>query len=438
MKGVIDQDEQTTSISGSKVVPFIDSEEQIFAISGPNVVSMYSALKLRTITKEAVQRAKTVPKTLDSARMAAQSSSDRPNTNLGDVSTHSETQTADKTTDQEISIIEPQKRERIIILFWTLMYNSTNLNYNFTTCKYENCFMTFDRSYLAQSRFVIFHMWDLSYHKKRDIPDKRWPEQRWVLFGHESPIYSDFPLYYDVEFNLTFTYKEDADFYYGYGCVSKRPVPVATESLFALSRIGQKTKLVAWVISHCEAQSLRDEYIAELSKYIPVDGYGKCTPNTNRCTPVGKGWNDMASRHSCEFVIRDTYKFFLAFENSLCNGYVTEKVWNKLKYGTVPIVLGASNYTKLLPPNSYIDVKNFTSPKALAKYLQKVDNDDELYKSYFAWRLDYEFKCAPSSCIICDYLNNQNETKVLRNVETWWKDCMDPKDYFRGVADMII
>lgn len=55
------------------------------------------------------------------------------------------------------------------------------------------------------------------------------------------------------------------------------------------------------------------------------------------------------------------YKFYLSFENSLCDDYVTEKFYNALLYNTVPIVFGGANYSKLAPKNSYIDVRNFTS-----------------------------------------------------------------------------
>lgn len=55
------------------------------------------------------------------------------------------------------------------------------------------------------------------------------------------------------------------------------------------------------------------------------------------------------------------YKFYLAFENSVCRDYATEKFYNALLYNTVPIVYGGADYAKLAPRQSYIDVRNFTS-----------------------------------------------------------------------------
>ena len=425
-----DEGEQTVSnVPKLKIVDTLRSRDQLD--SGLDEISKSSGTQPESIVKDkniGVSGARVIPKfgNSDNSKDNSKTLLDLLNDRLVNFKPKNVT---------EIPITKPQQSKKVIILFWSLVYNKTR-TYDFKICKFKNCVATFNRSLLAESSAVVFHMWDLARHKKRDIPNRRWPNQRWVLYGHESAANVDFPLYYDVKFNLTFTYKDDADLFFGYGCFSKRPVPLLAKNA-ELSNIGKKTRLVAWVISHCNASSLRDQYIAELSKYIPVDGYGRCA-NNSRCTEVGDGWHDQTSRQSCELVIRDNYKFYLAFENSICNGYATEKVWNKLKFGTVPIVMGGSNYTKILPPNSFIDVRNFSSPQALAKYIQKVDSDDSLYNSYFAWQRNYQIKCEPFKCNLCNYLNTHKEKKVLQNVEKWWKDCTNPKDYYRGVADMII
>ena len=62
-----------------------------------------------------------------------------------------------------------------------------------------------------------------------------------------------------------------------------------------------------------------------------------------------------------ETVERD-YKFYLAFENSLCRDYATEKFYNPLLFSTVPVVYGEADYKAIgAPNNSYIDVRSFAS-----------------------------------------------------------------------------
>lgn len=37
------------------------------------------------------------------------------------------------------------------------------------------------------------------------------------------------------------------------------------------------------------------------------------------------------------------YKFVIAYENSVCTDYITEKIWRPLALGIVPIYFGAPN-----------------------------------------------------------------------------------------------
>lgn len=47
----------------------------------------------------------------------------------------------------------------------------------------------------------------------------------------------------------------------------------------------------------------------------------------------------------------------------------------------------ASEYAATAPHNSYVHVEEFTSPEDLASYLQRLDEDDALYNSYFKWKV---------------------------------------------------
>ena len=37
-----------------------------------------------------------------------------------------------------------------------------------------------------------------------------------------------------------------------------------------------KTRLIAWIVSHCKTKSQRENYVGELKKHIKVDVFGKC------------------------------------------------------------------------------------------------------------------------------------------------------------------
>lgn len=77
------------------------------------------------------------------------------------------------------------------------------------------------------------------------------------------------------------------------------------------------------------------------------------------------------------------YKFVIAFENAICDDYITEKLWRPLMAGSVPIYQGSPSVEVFLPnKNSAILAKNFASPAELAKYIKKVNQDDTLYKTF--------------------------------------------------------
>ena len=83
-------------------------------------------------------------------------------------------------------------------------------------------------------------------------------------------------------------------------------------------------------MSHCETFSRRELYVNELTKYINIDIYGSCGNYFNQ-----KGArvlkdpckNYIDNKDECIHKLFNSYKFYLSFENSLCNEYITEKFW---------------------------------------------------------------------------------------------------------------
>ncbi|RZB94455.1 alpha-(1,3)-fucosyltransferase 10 [Asbolus verrucosus] len=77
------------------------------------------------------------------------------------------------------------------------------------------------------------------------------------------------------------------------------------------------------------------------------------------------------------------YKFAIAFENAVCQDYVTEKLWRPLLVGTVPIYLGSPSVEDWLPnKNSAILAKHFQTPAQLAEFLNKINKNDSLYEKF--------------------------------------------------------
>ncbi|KAL7056990.1 hypothetical protein AAHC03_019044 [Spirometra sp. Aus1] len=143
------------------------------------------------------------------------------------------------------------------------------------------------------------------------------------------------------------------------------------------SHHAQRRKKAVALVSNRRPKNRRMDYMKELANYTEVDFYGRGQRNCSR-----KG-------DECLRGLSRQYKFYLAFENSNCKDYITEKLFrNALQFGMLPVVMGASRdeYCAIAPPNSFIHVDDFASPAALAKYLNWLDRNDTAYASYFAWK----------------------------------------------------
>ena len=74
-----------------------------------------------------------------------------------------------------------------------------------------------------------------------------------------------------------------------------------------------------WFVSHCKTDSRREDYVAELSKYIHIDIYGMCG-KVNAC--------DGTHQENCVNVSVKEYKFYFSAENSICKEYITGMYFN--------------------------------------------------------------------------------------------------------------
>lgn len=85
-------------------------------------------------------------------------------------------------------------------------------------------------------------------------------------------------------------------------------------------------------------------HYAVISRQVPVHALGQCDNNTP--WPAGDPSKVQVMRK---------YKFCVAMENSIRQDYVTEKLWDALIAGCIPVCLGSSTAQQIIPdPNSII------------------------------------------------------------------------------------
>jgi hypothetical protein len=133
-----------------------------------------------------------------------------------------------------------------------------------------------------------------------------------------------------------------------------------------------------------ELYSTRIHAMVELAKVGVVDLYGR-------------GWNRWWSRNALwlpywrnrkvlksiykgecisKYEILQHYDFCLCFENMKMNGYITEKIFDCLYAGTIPLYLGASDISSYVQANTYIDCRNFASWREMWKYVSNLTTEE--------------------------------------------------------------
>lgn len=69
------------------------------------------------------------------------------------------------------------------------------------------------------------------------------------------------------------------------------------------------------------------------------------------------------------------YTFALCFENSVMNGWITEKLFDCFFAGTVPVYWGAPDITEHVPADCFIDMRQFDGYADLREFLRSLSDD---------------------------------------------------------------
>ena len=193
--------------------------------------------------------------------------------------------------------------------------------------------------------------------------------------------------------------------------------------------VNKPRAMIVWIVSHCNAQSKRMKFVRRLKKYVNVDIYGRCGKSLDstchwKWTNQYSKWTNRTGKHLCLHDIVKNYKFYLAFENSLCEDYLSEKAAQFMNTPSVPIVMSYAKVEQYLPTNSYINVFDFTSIKDLADYILYLDKNFDEYLKYFAWRTKWRvethiFTRPKVKCDLCNLLYT-NYSKTYHNLADWF------------------
>ena len=234
----------------------------------------------------------------------------------------------------------------------------------------KDVLLTSDRNELHLADVVVFNLPQLGFNL-RALPKRA--GQIWVGWNLECE--KNYP------FLLSEELKSLIDVWMTYHPGSDVPIPYLNDEFPERIKNAPPSsglKDVCIFISSPVNNSRRLEYLTELMKHINIDSYGKFLHNTDLQGDSG---------YKVKQKVLSEYKFTIAFENAIYEDYVTEKFYDPLLSGSVPVYLGAPNIAEFTPGrNAFVDVRNFPNPKDLAVKLKLLCANEQLLREFYRWK----------------------------------------------------
>lgn len=304
----------------------------------------------------------------------------------------------------------------VLVLIWLWPFNRTfELNLCSSLFNIHSCVLTANRDFFHKADGVLIHHRDIAWDTSNLPRFLRPPHQKWIWMNSESPSNTAWIPGLDELFNVSLSYRKDADISVPYGAL----VPLQFEDFLDFIP-SEKDKLVCWIVSNYKPEHRRMQYYEQLRKYVQIHVYG-----------------DLFEKHVSEEDYRaivSSCKFYLSFENSVHTDYITEKLFNALDLGAVPIVFGPSrrNYERFVPGDAFIHVDDFPSIRALTKHLFLLHRNQALYLRYFRWRRRFQVKTSffpvENACMACEYIRQNRQYQVLTNLYQWFWETSEGLD----------
>lgn len=252
------------------------------------------------------------------------------------------------------------------ILIWTNPRHFTypslqkgNKSFVHNQCSHQNCFVSNKYVHVAknlsQYDAILFNAVTLRIKPSIQLPKKHAENQKYILISRKSA--ADFPVSdkYNNFFHWTWTYQLKSDISNAYIVIKDKEGKVigpkedmqwiTTEEMNRvkaniISKLQFKTTAAAWITS-CKHRRQYDTYIRKLKTELEkhnhtLDIFGTCGDRNCPDSNIKK----------CYTLLQSKYYFYLSFEDSMAEDYVTDRLLIALNNFAVPLVFGGANYTR--------------------------------------------------------------------------------------------
>ena len=130
----------------------------------------------------------------------------------------------------------------------------------------------------------------------------------------------------------------------------------------------QKTKFCCFIVSNDKSKK-RNDFFKKLTAIKHVDSAGKYLNN------IGKNLEG-GTLEKFKFIA--DYKFVISFENESSNGYITEKVFEPLLVGAIPLYWGSNDLGRDFNTNRILYLNKCNNEEEFIKKILEIDANDAL------------------------------------------------------------
>lgn len=257
------------------------------------------------------------------------------------------------------------------VSFWPNFIKNDNYFYNLLDTKYN---ISID----SKNPDIVFHSYDYSGKKEHALYDNEKTLKVFYSGENTSPDFNDS--------HYTFTYCESTRDKRNYRLplwvlhinwfnkkyLKNRDIAyhIDLNSLIINKNKKLNKKFCSFVAT--QPKGKRVQFVPKLNEIEKVDCGGKLFNNINKNI---KGRGDQHWKYK----FLKNYRFNIAFENEIGNGYVSEKIIQPMSVNSIPIYWG-SNMAKLdFNESSFIFANDFESEEKLIEYIIELNNNQDLY-----------------------------------------------------------
>ena len=215
------------------------------------------------------------------------------------------------------------------------------------------------------------------------------------------------PKYRECDFSLSFELWNDSRNlrFPNYLLYNLKPENLIKNNINPEKVLASKTGFCSFLITNKNSHK-RVEFFNNLSKYKKVDSGGRVLNNIGRSV-----------ENKLDFI--KNYKFNIAFENTMSDGYTTEKIVEAMYANTIPIYWGNNKISEEFNTRSFFNYNDYNSESDLIEDIIAHDTSQELYLKKISepWFIDNKlneyFKQNRLTVFLTKIINNRKSYKPI-------------------------